>query len=163
MSTLARFGLLAVALGVYLGSIVACAPHLYRINHYVFVVPPGYEVQDVSPEMMDYQILNIRNTADPIAVFRIYFGNHPRFPIFEWDVPPVEKSLGKDCTMRMFEYRERDGAIEGVLHFTGLSYKDLSISPYTCVHFFAQGIDKASAEQLMTVVSGLRVAEPHLE
>jgi hypothetical protein len=92
----------------------------------------------------------------------LYFGNAPDFPTFKWKTLPYEEKVG-NLTKRTFKYRESDGSIEGVLIFTGLSYGSSTQSPYTQVHYFAEGIDKKTAETVIEIISSLRVVEPHLE
>ena len=60
----------------------------------------------------------------------------------------------------MIEGRVR---MEGVLTFSGLSYKATPHSPYTQIHYFATDVDPSTARIFADIVRSIRVARAHLD
>ena len=132
-----------------------------KVNHYSFKLPVGYISKDITPPMMDFELIEIHKAKSHKTKLVLYFGNNPSFPKFKWDTSPMEEKDG-NRTRRSFGYRESDGAMEGVLIFTGLSYRGSNQSPYTQIHYFASGVDKNSAGELSGIIASLKVVEPNL-
>src|SRR4051812_8133424 len=55
-----------------------------RVGHYAIYIPAGYVLDDVTPQMADFELLEIRKTGVFNERIGIYFGNAPNFPKYDW-------------------------------------------------------------------------------
>jgi hypothetical protein len=132
-----------------------------KINHYSIHVPTGYVLRDVTPQMADFDLFEITNQEDHSDKLSIYFGNHPHFPVYDWKDPPSEST---DAAVRktVYNYRASDGSLEGMLVFSGLSYRHSAQSPYSRIHYFAKATNSEASERFLKIIASIEVANPNL-
>jgi hypothetical protein len=132
-----------------------------KINHYSLQIPHDYRMRDITPPMMDFELYEVHKVGNPKVKFDIYFGNNPSFPKFKWKEESLN-STKDNCSTKVFKYRKSDGAIEGLLSYSGLSYKGSNQSPYTTIHYFASGLSEKEADVLLGIISSIKVVKPNL-
>lgn len=163
MSLFAKLLSLIVICVSYMDTSIAAtaASKGFLVNHFSIDIPHGYIVKDVTPAMADFQLIEIRLAGRKGHKVSMYFGNAPSSPMYDWiDVTP-ETELNKS-PLNWHRYRERDGSLEGVRSFTGLSYRGTSQSPYTKIHYFGKGINRRTAKQFEAMVASIKVVRPNL-
>lgn len=130
------------------------------VKHYEIRVPKGYILKNVKPPLADFDQVQISSAADASQKFDIYIGNHPSFPIFTWgaDLP----GSGSVLVEKLYSYRESDGAFEGLLIYTNISYNGYE-SPFSRLHYFGKGVRRASAAEFQKIVSSIKIVRPDLE
>lgn len=133
---------------------------LVKVNHYSVEIPAGFELKDITPNMVDFQLMEIHKTGKKKPNIIVYFGNSPSFPKYDW--PALNKERDLENTADWQSYREDDGAFEGVSTFHGLSYRGSSESPYTKIHYFGIGINKDSIVQFKKIISSMKVSQSKL-
>jgi hypothetical protein len=130
------------------------------VAHYAIDIPGGYEAKDVSPPMMDFDLYRVTRQGSQDVACGLYFGNHPSFPkLHGWRQEAME-TKGDDRTTTAFQ---RSGAIEGLIKFSGLAYKDSDHSPWSAIHYFCDGLDEAGLKVMLAMVASIKVARPHLD
>lgn len=163
MSSFAKFlSLIFICVGYMDTSIAATtASNGFLVNHFSIDIPHGYIVKDVTPAMADFQLIEIRLPGRKGNKMSVYFGNAPSSPQYDWvDVIP-ETDLDKS-PLNWHRYRERDGSLEGLRSFTGLTYGGTPQSPYTQIHYFGKGINRRTAKQFEDMVTSIKVVRPNL-
>jgi len=137
-------------------------PHTTRsINHYDVDVPAGFVITDRSPRRADFDLYEVSGGSSG-AKLQLYFGNHPRFPTYKWaGAPRAESQDGRSA--KEYPYSPAEKRMEGVLTFSGLSYKATPHSPYTQIHYFATDVDPSTARIFADIVRSIRVARAHLD
>jgi len=136
-------------------------PHTTRsINHYDVDLPTDFAIEDRSPRRADFDLYEI-TAGRSGAKLVLYVGNHPSFPKFKWAGAPVSESRdGRSA--KEYRYSPAEKRMEGVLTFSGLSYKATE-SPYTHVHYFAADVDPSAARLFEDIIRSIRVARAHLD
>ena len=132
-----------------------------KVNHYAINLPSGYELLDITPGMADFELFEIVNKENRSDKMRLYFGNQPDFPSYDWAESPL-KSMGEGVKKTFYDYRESDGALEGVLVFSSLSYRGSNQSPYSKIHYFAKAINCEAGARFLRVISSIKVVRPAL-
>jgi hypothetical protein len=129
------------------------------IEHYSVDVPAGYSIAEVGPKE-DFDLYLIISVRSPRKRLGLYIGNHPSFPAYKWGRRAREETK-TDVSLEEFEY---DGQkMEGLMTFSGLTYKTQSHSPFPRVHYFTNDADAADAKRFAEIVRSIRVTKPHLE
>jgi hypothetical protein len=138
----------------------APSPTPITVAHYSIEIPLGYEARDVSPPMMDFDLYSVTRQGSKRAACTLYFGNHPQFPKLRWwGRKPVETKSDRRTTKAF----QRSDAIEGVVEFSGLTYKSSGHSPWTLIHYFCDGLDEAEIRDMLGMIGSIKVVQPHVE
>src|SRR5690242_8511645 len=95
------------------------------VAHYSFDVPSGYRLK-IASRCEDFDLYALTRRDDKKTLCTLYLGNAPRFPIRKWEGKPVE-TTERGRTRRSFR---SSNAIEGVITFSGLTYKDTPFTPF---------------------------------
>ena len=132
-----------------------------EINHYSIHVPSSYVLRDITPQMADFELFEVVNKEDRSDKLSIYFGSHPQFPGYDWKEPPSE-SAGAGVRKTFYNYRESDGSLEGMLVFSGLSYRHSAHSPYSRIHYFAKAANSEASERFLKIIASIEIANPNL-
>lgn len=117
---------------------------------------------DVSPKMMDFYVLRLTRESPKGPALTIYLGDHPKFPSLKWSVKPDKKEL-PDRSMMSFNEAERNQAIEVLIDFHGLSYKDDDSSPWEMIHFYGEGMSMDDFKVFSEFIRKVEVAKIHLD
>ncbi|MFL6710078.1 MAG: hypothetical protein ACJ8HI_17900 [Massilia sp.] len=132
------------------------------ITHYCIKLPAGYSLKNITPPAADFELLELYRSKDRNEKLTVYFGNAPSFPVYDWgNSSPMQKR--HEVARTWLEYDGKNGAIEGVLNFSGLSYRGSSQSPYSQVHYFGRGLDAESGAQLKAIIVLITVFKPILD
>ena len=152
----------ALVLSLFAAASVPAAPSAGRaqtFNHYSIEIPAGYVVKDVSPPMMDfdlYQLVDGRGKAR----CGLYFGNAPQFPFYKWGSKSPVESREAGRMKKAFQSSTR---MEGVLEFSGLTYKTTPYTPFSMIHYFADGLSADDIKAFSAMVNSIHVTKKHLE
>jgi hypothetical protein len=128
-------------------------------NHYAIEIPAGYVVKDVSPPRMDFEIYNLVDGKGKVKC-GLYFGNAPQFPMFKWESQSPTESKDANRTKKAYRSATR---MEGLLEFSGLTYKGIPATPFSIIHYFADGLSAADAKAVSAMVESIRVVQKHLD
>ncbi len=129
------------------------------IEHYAIAVPAGYVLKDVSPKLMDFDLYALADQRTGSVKCTLYVGNHPAFPKFRWSGRPTES--GRSGGTRK-EFRSPD-RVEGLMNFSGVTYKNTPGSPFETIHYFADHLSAHEMKVVTAVLDTIRIAKPHLE
>jgi hypothetical protein len=130
------------------------------IAHYSIEIPVRYEAKDVSPPMMDFQLYRVTRQGSKSVGCVLYLGFAPRFPQLHWSGKPVE-TKGDERTTKAFQ---RPGALEGLIEFSGLTYKnERSASPFRIIHYACDKLDESAAKDMLRMIASIRVTRAHLD
>jgi hypothetical protein len=148
-------------------SLIAAAPALaapaagrvQTFNHYAIEIPAGYVVKDVSQPMMDFDLYQLVDGKGK-AKCGLYFGNFPQFPTYKWGTTPPVETRDASRTKKAYQSSTR---MEGVLQFSGLSYKMLPNTPFSLIHYFADGLSAEELKAMSAMVDSIHVVQKHLE
>lgn len=145
---------------VIAGCVEANSDSVTVVKHYEIRVPKGYLLKNVKPQLADFDQIQISSMADASQKFDIYIGNHPSFPMFAWGthLPGSSSTLVETS----YPYRESDGAFEGLLIFSNISYNGHE-SPFSRIHYFGSGLRKESAAEFERIVASIKIVKPDLE
>jgi hypothetical protein len=130
------------------------------VTHYSIEIPLGYEARDVSPPMMDFDLYSITRRGSKRVACTLYFGNHPQFPKLRW---PSQKPVETKSDKRTTKAFQRSDAIEGLIEFSGLTYKSSGHTPWTLIHYFCDGLDELAVRHMVGMISSIKVVQPHVE
>jgi hypothetical protein len=152
----------ALVLALFAATPAAAAPtagDAQTFNHYAIKIPAGYVVKDVSPPMMDFDLYQLVDGKGTVKC-GLYFGNAPRFPIYGWgSKSPVDSG---DAS-RMKKAYQSSTRMEGVIEFSGLTYKGLPATPFSKIHYFADRLSADDVKALSAMVDSIRVVEKDLK
>jgi len=130
------------------------------VAHYLIEIPANYEAKNMSP-MSDFDLYRVRHKRWWGADCILYFGNFPSFPKLPWGSHQVVQARSDDRTTTAFQ---RPGAIEGLIKFSGLSYKDSKAgSPWMSIHYLCDGLDEVEMKDLLGMISSITVVRPHVD
>ena len=87
------------------------------------------------------------------------FGNAPGFPKLHWSQEAVE-TTSDNRTTTAFQGRD---AIEGLIKFSGLSYKNSVGSPWTLIHDFCDDLDEVGMKNMSAMIQLIKVVRPHVD
>ena len=133
-----------------------------RTTHYSIHLPSGYILQDVTLQMADFELFEVVNKENPSDKMNLYIGNHPHFPGYDWKESSSE-STGENVKKTFYNYRQSDGALEGMLVFSGLSYRGSAHSPYSRIHYFAKTVNGEASDRFLKIIASIEVVEPDLK
>ena len=109
--------------------------------------------------MIDFDLYDLIDMKTKKAKCRLYVGNFPDFPQFTWRKrPTVSRIPNREQT----EFRSAS-RVEGKIEFSGLTYKDQSSSPWTIVHYMAEGLSAREAQLIVRMIGSIAVTRPHLD
>ena len=162
MNYFLRYIFAALFLGLFVNVAWCDDFSVVKINHYSVHLPSGYVMQDITPQMADFELIEVVNKENPGDKMNLYFGNHPHFPGFDWKEAPSE-SEGVGVKKTIYNYRQSDGALEGMLVFSGLSYRGSAHSPYSRIHYFAKAVNGEARDRFLTIIASIEVDEPNLK
>ena len=129
------------------------------VEHYAIEVPAGYVLKDVSPKLMDFDLYALADQRTGTVKCTLYVGNHPAFPKFRWRGKPIES--GRNGETRK-EFRSSD-RVEGVMNFSGVTYKNTPGSPFETIHYFADHLNAHEMQVLTALLDSIHIARAHLE
>jgi hypothetical protein len=130
------------------------------IAHYSIEIPAGYEVKDVSPPMTDFELYRVTRHGREKLGCGLYFGFAPKFPQLQWSGQP-EQTKGDKRSTRAFQ---RSGAIEGLIEFSGLTYKNSRIgSPFRMIHYACDRLDEGAARDMLKMIASIKVTRAQLD
>ena len=131
------------------------------LQHYSIEIPAGYEAKDVSPPTMDFALYQVTRRGSKRLACSLYLGNSPNFPELHWSGRKAVETKSDDHTTTAFQ---RQGAIEGVMSFSGLTYKEQrSGSPWTSVHYLCHDLDQAGMRDMLRMIASIKVVRPHVD
>jgi hypothetical protein len=151
----------ALFFGVFMNGAWCDDFSVVEINHYSIHVPSGYVLRDITPQMADFELFEIVNKDDRSDKLSLYFGNFPQFPSYDWKESPTE-SAGAGVKKTFYNYRKSDGSLEGVLVFSGLSYRHSAYSPYSRIHYFATAVSSEASDRFLKIIASIEVVKPNL-
>jgi len=124
-----------------------------EIEHFSIEVPPGFELDDMSPEMADFEIYDLVDRAKQKLLCRLYFGNYPRFPMYSWS------GTAKFSTAPRREQKEFRSAdrIEGTITFSGLRFKGFPVTPWSIIHYFADDLSESDLQLIERMIQSIEV------
>jgi len=130
------------------------------VAHFAIEIPRGYQARDVSPPMMDFDLYRVERQGSTEGGCSLYFGNAPDFPQLRWSQNARKmKADGRSTTAF-----ERRGAVEGVIKFSGLTYKQSTAgSPWTSIHYLCDGLDELGMKDALGMIASIKVVQPHVE
>lgn len=161
MNNFFRYLLFVLISGAIMGAARCEEFSMEEINHYSIQLLSDYVLVDVTPKMADFELVEVVNKEHPDDKLSIYFGNAPHFPAYDWKESPSE-SEGEGMRKTTYNYRQRDGAMEGMLVFSGLSYRGSKHSPYSRIHYFANAVNKETSDRFLKVIESIRVVRPNI-
>ena len=129
------------------------------VGHYSIEIPPGYEARKVSPPMMDFDVYRVMRQGSKGSGCGLYFGNHPSFPKLHWSQEAVETNSDNRTTTAF----QRPGAIEGLIKFSGVSYKASRVSPWQLIHYFCDELDDVGMKTMPAMIASIKVVQPHVD
>jgi hypothetical protein len=134
-------------------------PTAISVEHFSIEIPPGYEAGEASPPMMDFDLYRVTRRGSKAVACVLYFGNAPNFPQLHWSEKPIETKGDQ----RITKAHQRRGAIEGLLKFSGLSYKSQTGSPFTFIHYAGEKLDDVAIKDMLKMIASIKVVRPHLD
>jgi hypothetical protein len=132
---------------------------MVQVAHYSIEVPAGYRLTEASTERADFDLYALTSRDGKITICTLYFGNAPRFPVRKWGGKPVE-TKERDRVAKTFRSAN---TLEGVITFSGLTYKDTSSTPFGTIHYFSGALDPAEMKVVQRLVDSIQVTQPHIE
>ena len=130
------------------------------VEHYLIEIPANYEVENLQPRS-DFDLYRVRHKRWWGGHCILYFGNFPSFPQLRWASHERVAARVEDRTTTAFQ---RPGAIEGLIEFSGLSYKDSKASsPFRFIHYLCDGLDEVEMKDLLGMVSSIKVVRPYVD
>jgi hypothetical protein len=150
-----------IVIAALVAAVTALGPTSSSIEHYSIEVPAGYEAKDVSPPMMDFEVYRVARQHSNGVACGLYLGNAPGFPKLRWSSKKPVETKGDGRITKAFE---RPGALEGLIEFSGLTYKDSKIgSPFTFIHYWCDKLDEGSGRDMLKMIASIKVARAHLD
>ena len=137
------------------------AQEVKNITHYSIAIPSGYDIKDVSPPMMDFYVFQVAKASDPKISCRLYIGNAPDFPTYSWHGKSHDSTDGNRIS-KVHPFDEKTGKMEGMFRFSGLTSENGSQTPFSCIHYFAEGIQPVDAAAFSAMVKTIKVVKPRL-
>jgi hypothetical protein len=135
------------------------AGRVQTFNHYAIEIPAGYVVKDVSPPMTDFDLYQLIDGKGKVKC-GLYFGNAPKFPTYKWGSKLPVETRDASRAKKAFQSSTR---MEGVLKFSGLTYKTTPDTPFSMIHFFADGLSTDEIKAFSAMVDSIHVVQKHLE
>lgn len=131
-----------------------------QVAHFLLQIPSSYIVKDLTPQFADFELFEICEQKRETACLKLYFGNFPNFPLLRWNsAPSVEGASDRQD----YPFRTDDGAIEGLLSYRGLTYKNHNGTPYSQIHYFSKGLSKEQAARFLEIANSVKVTRPNLD
>jgi hypothetical protein len=80
-------------------------------------------------------------------------------PMMDFEVYRVTRQREGRTTKAL----QRPGALEGLIEFSGLTYKESSRgSPFTFIHYWCEALDEGARRDMLGMIASITVARPHL-
>jgi hypothetical protein len=111
--------------------------------------------------MIDFEVYRVARPHSTAGGCGVYFGNSPRFPDLHWVSKKPVETKGEGRTTKAFQ---RPGAIEGLMEFSGLSYRNSkSGSPFTFIHYWCDQLDEGGGRDMLRMIASIKVVKAHLD
>jgi hypothetical protein len=127
--------------------------------HYSIEIPAGYEARHV-PVRADFDLSQVGRRGSSKVSCGFYLGNFSQFPQGHWGRRKPLETRGENRTTTTFQC---PGTLEGLITFSGLSYKKSGDSPWTTVHYFCDDLDESGMKDMLGMVDSIKVVRPHVD
>lgn len=129
------------------------------LEHYSIEIPAGYELEDVSP-MGDFDLYQVTRRGSKSVVCGLYIGNFPSFPKLDWGSQRSVRTMGDNRTTVALQ---RPDAMEGVIRFSGLTYKGSTGTPWQAIHYMCDRLDEVGAKEMAAMIASIKVVRPDVD
>jgi hypothetical protein len=133
------------------------------LRHYAIEIPIELVLERVSRPFTDFDLYRIESRMSKKILGVLFLGNHPGFPRSHWPGMAATEKLENGKTTKAFPFDAARGQMEGETCFSGLTYKDVEYSPWTCVYYYAHEIDSEEAGKVNDMIKSAKVVRPHVD